>query len=267
MINILIKTYDKLNIFLDRWLSGTIDLLIIESEAGLSKTHTAKERLKGIPHLFINSHVTPLENYKQLYEHRGELIWYDDVSLLLLNAIQVSLLKQVTDTHIKKVISYFTTSELIGNAPNKFVTMSRVLITCNKLDGENPHIKAIKDRGFFVKFEPTRKEILNKMNEVVTTYPLLEPSERQEVLQFIKQHSKHMKQLSLRCLVKGFQLYNYYKMKEICWKEDLLKELGLSEKLIAINQLLINYNTDEERLKSWSWSRASFYNYKSLIRA
>lgn len=260
----IITTYDRLNIFLDRWISGTIDLLIIESDAGLGKTHSVRERLKDIPHLFINSHVTPLENYKQLYDFKDCPVYYDDVTMLLLNPIQISLLKQVCDTHKTKTISYYTTSDLIEDVPNKFTTTSRVIITCNRVEGDNPHVKAIKDRGFFLRFEPTREEILNKMQEVTKNYPLLEPNERQEVLDFIRQHHLNVRRLSLRGLVKGFQLYNYWKLKGVDWQEDLLKELGISEKLVVMNQLLTTYDNDQERLQHWGYSRASFYNYKQI---
>lgn len=260
----IITTYDRLNVFLDRWITGAIDLLIIESGAGLAKTSLARERLKGIPHLAINSHVTPLEMYKQLYKHKDELVWFDDVTLLLFNPIQVSLLKQVCDTHKTKILSYFTTSDLIEDVPNKFFTESRVLITCNSIEAYNPHILAIKDRGFFLRFEPTREEILAKMREVTKNYPLLTENEKLEVLNFIEQHSKNVRKLSLRFLVKGFQLYNYWKLKGVDWQEDLLKELGISEKLIVMNELLTNYDNDQQRLAHWNYSRASFYNYKQI---
>jgi hypothetical protein len=52
-----IITYEKLTLFIDRWIAGTIDLLIIESSAGLGKSSLIKEKLKQSEHLAINSHI------------------------------------------------------------------------------------------------------------------------------------------------------------------------------------------------------------------
>lgn len=260
----IVRTYEKLDLFIDRWLSGTIDLLIIESEGGLGKSHSVRQRLKGIPHLAINSYVTPLMNYKQLYYHKDKLVWYDDVDLLLTNGLQIALMKQVCETTSVKTLCYRTSSSLIEDIPMDFKTTSKVLITCNEISGDNIHLRAIKDRGFYVRFKPTREEILAKMREVTLNYRSLEDSEKEEVMSLIEYNVKNCKNLTLRSLVKGFQLYEYYKMKGADWKEDLLKELGLNENLVSMNELLAKYSKDIERLKHWKLSRQSFYKYKAM---
>ena len=246
-------------------MSGTIDLLIIESSAGLGKTQLVKGKLKQIEHLMVNSHTTPLANYKQLYEHKDKLVWFDDVYYLLLNKLNVALLKQLCETTDMKTLCYHTTSEAINEVPFEFTTASKVLITCNSIEGNNPHLKAVKDRGFHIKFTPTRQEVLSKIQEVASNYPLLSDKDKEEVLSIIESNSKNIKDLSLRSLIKGFQLYRYYNLKGENWKEDFLKELGLNEKLVKMNELLLKHNSDLDRLKEWNWSRQSYYNYKKLI--
>ena len=260
-----IDTYEKLSIFIDRWVTGTIDLLIIESEAGLGKSCLIKGKLKEKKHLAINNHITPLMNYKQLYENRDRLVWFDDVYYLLLNKLNVALLKQVCETSEIKKLCYYTTSELMGETPKAFTTSSKVLISCNSIEGNSPHIKAIKDRGFHLVFKPSRVEILHKMQEIVDSYPYLEIDEKQAIFEVIRENSKFVKEISLRTLIKGFQLYNYYKSKGIDWKEDFLKELHISEKMIKISLLMEKYDNDLERLKEWGWSRQTFYIYKGLV--
>lgn len=260
-----VTTYKKLSTFVDRWITGTIDLLIVESEAGLGKSHLIKEKLKEAEHLAINSHVTPLMNYKQLFLNKDKLVWFDDVYYLLLNKLNVALLKQICETKDVKKLSYYTTSELIGDVPETFTTSSKVCISCNCIEGNNPHIRAIKDRAFHLSFRPTRAEIINKLQEVSLNYPLLEDKEKEEVLNLIESNSRNIKNLSLRTLIKGFQLYRFFKLKRVDWREDFLRELGLNEKMVSINELLVKYNTDTDRLKMWRWSRQSFYNYKKLV--
>ena len=260
-----VHTYRKLEVFIDRWLSGMIDLLIIESKPGLGKSHLVREKLREIKHMAVNSHSTPLSTYKNLYYNRGKLVWFDDVDHLLLNKTSLALLKQVCESSEVKKVSYFTTSDLIGNVPQEFVTTSSVLVTCNALDNNNIHLQAIKDRGFYIQFMPTKKEIIKKLQEVTMNYPLLEQKEKEQVLNLIESNAQNIKNLTLRSLIKGFQLFRYYKFKGIDWREDLLKELGLNEKLVQINKLLIRHNSDIERLKEWKWSRQSFYTYKKLV--
>ena len=49
------------------------------------------------------------------------------------------------------------------------------------------------------------------------------------------------------------------------WKEDLLKELGISDKLIKLNELLVKYDSDLDRLKEWTWSKQTYYAYKKMV--
>ena len=260
-----VNNYEKLEVFIDRWISGTIDLLIVESKAGLGKTELVKSKLREVKHLSVNSHTTPLANYKQLYANKDSLVWFDDVYYLLLNRLNLAMMKQLCETSDTKKLCYSTTSELIEDTPQEFNTTSKVLITCNSIEGNNPHLKAVKDRGFHLVFKPTRKEIICKMQEIALAYPLLEDKEKQEVLSIVEYNSNNIKELSLRHLVKGFQLYRYYKLKRINWREDFLKELGLNEKMVTMNKLLVKYDSDKDRLKEWHWSRQSFYNYKKEI--
>lgn len=260
-----VNTYEKLDVFIDRWIAGTIDLLIIESDAGFGKTCLIKDKLKGNQHLLVNSHTTPLMNYKQLYENKDKLIWFDDVYYLLLNKLNIALLKQVCDTTETKKLCYHTTSELIGDIPLEFTTSSKVLISCNCIEGNNPHLKAVKDRGFHILFKPTRTELLQKIREVSLNYPLLEEGEKEQVLSLIEYNSKFIRNLSLRTLIKGFQLFQFYKMKGIEWREDFLKELAISEKMVSLNQLLVKFDNDTDRLKEWNWSRQCYYTYKKMV--
>jgi len=260
-----VNTYSKLSTFIDRWVSGTIDLLLIESGAGLGKSYLIKEKLKGKQHLAINSHITPLENYKQLYQNKDQLIWYDDITFLLLNPLNISLLKSTCESQEIKQVSYYTSSSLIGDVPKKFTTSSKVLISCNSVEGKNPHVRAIKDRSFHIKFKPTRKELLLRMQEISMNYPLLADKEKEEVLNLIEYNSKNIKNLTLRSLMKGFQLYRYYKQKKVDWKEDFLNELGLNEKLVQMNELLVKYESDVDRLKEWGWSKQTYYTWKKQL--
>ncbi|MBI3051033.1 hypothetical protein HYY74_01105 [Candidatus Woesearchaeota archaeon] len=261
----IVRTYEKLGVFIDRWVAGAIDLLIIESPAGLGKSTLVSQKLKGVPHLAVNSHITPLECHKRLYEYKDELVWFDDVSLLLSNRIQVSILKQVAETQPVKTICYYTTSELLEDVPMKFRTSSRVLISCNSIEASNQHIEAIKDRGFFIRFLPRRQEVISKLREIAESYSYLESEEKAEVLQLILASAHHCKNLTLRTLVKGFQLYQYYKLTGIDWKTDLLAEMGIDDKLITLNELLTKHGNDIERLKEWQWSRQTYYSYKKLL--
>jgi len=261
----IVKTYEKLNTFIDRWVSGSIDLLLIESDPGLGKTYQIRQKLKKVRHLSVNSHITPLQTHRQLYEHKDELVWFDDITMLLYNKIQLSILKQLADTTPLKTLNYYTSSLRLGDVPMKFMTGSKVLISCNRVEGSNTHIAAIKDRGFSIKFEPTQAEIIAKMKEATANYKFLLPKEKEEVLQLIIKNARHCKNLTLRTLIKGFQLYDYYNLTKIDWQQDLLAEMGINDKLISLNTLLGKHSSDVDRLKEWQWSKQTFYSYKKLL--
>lgn len=223
-----IQTYERLSTFLDRLVDGSIRLLIIESEAGLGKTHIAKQKLKDLDCFFVNSHITPLQCYIELYRHRDTpLIVLDDIFQLLTNRLNISLLKQLCDTSETRKICWYSTTDLLGNTPMEFYSDSRVLILCNSIESRNPHLKAVLDRGFYLQFRPKRSEILAKMREISSSYPSLEQEEKSRVLKLISANSDYISDMSLRTLLKGFSLVEYYKRTGVEWRSDFLAELGL----------------------------------------
>jgi len=268
---IVVKSYDKLKDYVQMWVDGYTDLLIIEGSAGMGKTSMVKEVLyenrDKARAICINSHITPVMAYKTLYENRDKLIWYDDIYQLLINQLNVSILKQLCETREVKKVSYYSTSKQLEKeqVPLEFNTTSRVLITCNAVSGNNPHVMAVKDRGFHIVFKPTRNELINHLQTVSIGYDLLDDKGKEEVLKVIEYNSKFIKNLSLRTLIKGFQLYKHAKLTNRDWLPDFLDLLGIDEKLKVVTELLNKYNTDKDRLKEWEWSERSYYRYKAII--
>lgn len=265
----IVESYEKMQEFVQRWLDGSVRFLIIESDAGLGKTSTVQQMLKDNKALFIGGHCTPLSHYKLLYRHQNcELIVLDDLTSLFLNRQNIGLLMQYCDSGELRTVSWQSTSKALEDLPQSFHVSARICVLCNHVEAQDKYVHPILDRAFHLQFRPTKQELMQKMKQITADYPFLEPTEKEAVLNVIEQNIQHVKNISLRHLVKGFWLYNDFKTKGREWKPDFLKLLGIDEKLVALNQLLVKHSTDNARLQDplWQWSRATWYSYKKSVQ-
>ena len=253
----IIKSYSELEEYIKMFKNQTSDLIIIMSKAGLGKTTTLKKIMGKSNFIYINTHSTPLKTYINLFENRDNPVCFDDISTLLKNQIMVSILKSLADTSPIKELNYNTTSKLIGNAPESFRTTSNVCILLNEFDLKNKDLAPIIDRGFFIEFAPSKKEILKKIEKISKSQSIADLEKC--VYEFIRDNYQKIKNLSIRTYIKALQLFRDNPAK---WKERFMKMIGFDEKLIAYLQLKEKYKTDKEMIKKYKWSRSTFYRIK-----
>jgi len=255
-----IKKYDELQAYIEMFKKQKIDLLIIMSRGGLGKTSLLKNTMGKDDYVYINTHSTPLRTFQMLYEKRDCPVIFDDIEHILKNQTFVSLLKTLSDTSDMKNLHYNTTSKAIGNIPEIFSTMSNVCILVNEFSVRNATLAPLIDRGHYIEFNPTKEEILKKIEEISKSQNM--PLTEKCVLDFVKENASMIEKLSIRTYIKAQQLYNYDQTK---WKEWFMQEIGFDEKAIDYIKLKELYNTDEERLEHYKWSRATYFRVKSEV--
>ncbi len=265
----IIKTYKELSFFLNMFKNGNCDLLIIESKGGLGKSRLLENIMLEESYLRILSHITPMQMFILGYKYKNLPIIIDDVDGLMNNEESVSLLKMFCETTETKEIAWLTTHNLLNqlNVPQRYETTSKVCILTNDFKELTKKISALRDRGWHICFEPNNEEILNKMREIIPLINKLEYEEKLEIFNLIEKYSKFC-EFSLRTFIKGIQLFEECKEKDIDWNNILLNDLKINPKLVLLNNLLESYKEDKERIIQWEkqgFSKRSYYDYKSLL--
>jgi len=221
---IIVSTYEKLEKYLGLYVDKKADLMILQSKEGLGKSSLVDLFIKDKPTILFTVQATPLRNYIELFKNKDKepYIVYRDIDYLLKSDIQVSLFKQLCETKPIKEIRYYSTSKIMEGIPSSFKLKSSVLVETNYWSTSNPNVRAVADRGFWLYFKPSVEEVLNKMQEIVRNCKdYLNLKQRSEVFEFIKEHAKGTS-LSLRDLIRGFQLYSYSLVnKSFDWKSEL----------------------------------------------
>ena len=253
----IVNTYQELEAFIKMFKEQQIDLLIILSKGGLGKTQTLKKIMGNDEFVYINTHSTPLETYKQLYYKRDLPVVFDDTDATTKNNIMLSMFKSLADTIPIKTLHYQTSSPRIGDVPSNFNTASNCCVLLNQFDVNNRSVEPLIDRGFFIEFSPSREEILRKIESVAKSQSLA--SQERCVLEFIKENYKKIEDFSIRTYIKALQLFRADKKN---WKERFLKMIGFDEKLVEYIKLKDKYKTDKERINHFPWSRATYFRVK-----
>lgn len=256
----IVRTYAELQEYFKMFKKQNADLLIVLSKAGYGKTSMLKEVMGKEDYVYINTHSTPLKTYLNLFEKKDCPVIFDDLDSIFSSNVMTSLLKSLADTSPIKEIHYNTTSSLLGNAPENFKTTSNVCILVNEFNVNNPNLKPIIDRGFFIEFCPSKKEIMNKIRQI-EKYQNIAQNEKC-VLEFLEKNYLKIENLSLRTYIKALQLYRDDKNK---WKEKFMKMVGFDEKIIEYIKLKEKYSKVEDMIQKYKWSRATFFRIRAGV--
>lgn len=258
---ITVTTYKELEFYVKMFRDGNCDLLILESNGGYGKSSTVDKIMEETRHLKVLSHITPMQFYISGYLYKDCPTILDDVDTLVTNRENVALLKQYCETKPIKEISWFTTSKILSanNIPKRYETKSRVMIICNSFNILNKNVSSLSDRGFHVKFQPNKQELLNKIREIAANYR--NEADTEEIISIIEEYARFSK-ISLRTFVKAVFLW---KQDKDNFRKRLLQEMEINEKMILLDKLMQMYSTDKERLENWPYGRATYYRYKNSL--
>jgi len=244
---IVIKTYKELEEFLQGFAEGRFNLVVLQGGKGTGKTFTVKQSMKNVKHVWLSTHTTPLANYKELYNSRDLPVIYSDLdSLWASSSISTALFKQLCETNPTKTLHYFTTSKLLEDTPNSFKTTSKVLVECNSLPGKkNENIAAVLSRGQYLVFQPTRGEMLDRMEEILAKMPISK-EQRLAIFGFMHGAMPFANDFNLRAVHSAVELLKKFPEKQAF--AYLEQAIGISQKRSKAIALLTERNLPKAEL-------------------
>jgi hypothetical protein len=203
-----ITTYERFHRHIAAFFDGDIDSLLALGRGGIGKSHAYKAGLRSRPYHLFGGRQSPLQVYTTLYDAPHLPVVLDDISSLLRDDNFRDMLKALCETG-RKVVRWGTTTPKLQGRAQSFICTSPVLIVLNKMSARDPDLEAILDRVDAIRFEPTKREVIDRMREV---FPANE--------NLIDLLAELPAMPSLRTLVKAR-----------CWQKS--KHLNLIEELLA----------------------------------
>lgn len=246
---------------------------LLISEGGLGKSYhtlnTVKKHLKQKQWKYYSGHISPLRLYTILYKNQTKIIILDDIEQLLQSEVSVGILKSALwEVNGKRTVCYETTSNKADDLPERFNFKGGMVILCNKIPNQNdPVIKALKSRTAYLNIQLTYKQKINIIANILKHRTDLKPSEKNKILQNIKQHSTPATKLNIRTLEKYISYYKYDKeiadeLLEATTEED-------EEQLLILKMMKKGYKT-KKQVKKWKKktgkSRASYFRTKKKLK-
>lgn len=235
--------------------------IIIVGAPGLSKTTIIEDAVGDLGHK-LDGNVTAFELYKWLFHHRDELIILDDIDSLYGNKSAIRMLKQACQTTPIKSVSWHSNHPDIGDGvdqvPATFETTSRFIIIANEWKTLNRNVHAIEDRGIMISFEPTAQEVHNYVSGWFRD---------REVLQFIESILPAVSSsISARMYIGASNL----RKAGLPWRENVCKEMGVSERTFKLLELEESTLKPMERVKAYQQatgaSQAAYYRHVKKLK-
>ena len=179
----------------------------------------------------VKGAMSALGLYCKLYKFSepGNVIVFDDCDSILFDDLSLNILKAALDTSKKRYISWNTDSRVLRDEgiPDRFEFKAAAIFISNiKFDNVKSkrlkdHLEALESRSHYVDLTiDSEREKMLRIRQIVEDGMLrdynLEPEEQEEILQFIDDNKKRLREMSLRTVLKMADLKKSFKDK---WTE------------------------------------------------
>ena len=159
--------------------------------------------------------------YSKLYEYSGEknILVFDDCDSVLLDDLSLNILKAALDTSKKRTIHWNTDSRLLRSegVPNSFEFKGGAIFITNinfqniKSKKLQDHLQALESRCHYIDLTiHTEREKMLRIKQIVGDGMLAEydftAEEQAELVEFIDENKKRLRELSLRTVLKTADL-------------------------------------------------------------
>ena len=159
--------------------------------------------------------------YSKLYEYSGEknILVFDDCDSVLLDDLSLNILKAALDTSKKRTIHWNTDSRLLRQegVPNSFEFKGGAIFITNinfqniKSKKLQDHLMALESRCHYIDLTiHSEREKMLRIRQIVSDGMLAEyeftDAEQAELVAFIDEHKKRLRELSLRTVLKAADL-------------------------------------------------------------
>lgn len=236
--------------------NGNSKGLILYGEAGLGKSYSVMRAFREADKKFVylSGHITPLELYQFLFEHRTEHIVLDDVNILD-NKINLNMLKACLNDN-SRLVSYNTSSAKL-KVPNKFIFEGSIILLMNKKPRGNEDLKAVESRVLNYELSLDYATKIKVIYELARhQYKDIAEVERQKIVSWIRENTScATTNLSLRLL---FMIYEFYRFDDKNWDKMALKIIEKDE----LKELIDKGLTEKEWCEKTGLSRRSYYIHK-----
>ena len=251
---------------------GCLNSLFVVSEGGIGKStvvlSTLTEEKKKF--VYVNNYTTTLELVNFLYEHRNEIIVFDDTENIFNNKIIINILKGALwgiGKENKRIVTYLTTDQKL-KSPRQFEFSGKCFFLLNKKPNDNDVLtKALLTRSLVYEMNFDYKEIMEMLAEFSKLpYKEMTQEQRQEVYNYIKENTDiSTKDINFRTTLK---IYDLYLGNKLIWKDLSKNLLKKDEKIYLLHKFINESSTIKEAEQKWTeatgYCRKSFYNLKGV---
>lgn len=230
--------FDVMQDFTHAALDGMIRSMIVSGPPGLGKSFAVEQALKKWDserqrHIIIKGFVKTTGLMRMLYKfrHPENVVVFDDADSLFWDEDSMNLLKTVCDTCEERYISYLSEYKLEDEdgerIPERFQFEGSVIFLTNLnfdnfIGGNNrlaPHFAALVSRSHYIDLTLNgRDDYLIRIDQVIKEGMLddMDKTQRQEVIDFVWDNARYLRELSLRMVIK---IANIRKMEKKNWKD------------------------------------------------
>lgn len=236
------KRFDILDEMTHGTTTGAVRAMIVSGPPGVGKSYGVEQVLEEAA-LFdrianrkakfevVKGAMSALGLYAKLFKYADEgcVVVFDDCDSVLLDDLSLNILKAALDTSKKRYISWNTDSRLLRSEgiPDRFEFKgSAIFITNIKFEHVRSkklkdHLDALESRCHYLDLtlDTTRDKLL-RIKQIVkdgmlNSYNFDDDDAPNEIVQFMEQNLKRLRELSLRTVLK---LADLRKMNVVSWK-------------------------------------------------
>jgi len=251
---------------------------IIESPAGTGKSSMVFQLLKDnkVNFAFKSTGTTHIDLIRFFYDNREkDVVVLDDTMGLWNNLKIVSMLKQATwGIGGKRIIDKGTPDHRVKDVLQQFEFKPHLVILTNEITNKrSPDVIAVLDRCFYTQIRIGYNELICVFEKIAQKpYKNLTDEQRKEVLDFVKTQSNPSCKMSIRTLIKSFDLYA---SNPANYKEMVISMLQPDPALELVYDLLNSGKPVTEQIKEFKEkaitlqlpsSRSSYFKLKGELK-
>lgn len=225
--------------------------LFVISQGGTGKSRTITNVLRdgGQDVETYNSHCTPLQLYRVLYQNsqNDKVIYIDDCDELYKSGPALGILRSALFGQPNRLVCY-NSSTLPSDLPASFETTSRFIFCANKVPKKCPIFDAVVSRCLVFRMDLTNPEIIEQFRVMSENgYPGCPPEAAEEIVDFIEEHGDE-KQLSMRLLTPAVRIYKFCTEQGTDWRPVVLAQMQNLGRPVSATKRLSNHEQHERLL-------------------
>jgi len=277
--------YDTLKNYVRMVTRGYSNMLVLDAEGGLGKTHTVCDVLSSEqgPDEWMHrvGYTTPVELYKTLWQARGsdDVLFLDDMSGITSSTKAVDMMKSATDTQGDRNWVEYRTSQAIDHPtklhmelPNEFCFRGSIIMSFNDTP-DNPHFDALVDRGTYYNLSFDYQERIDIIHELAKSrdFSDLHISAQKEVAEWIESVTNPAYDVTIRTFEEVCNMYHFARQEGANWKKLAVEVFDIDyEKYLIIDMRQNSDESIEQQVEAWceetGLSETAYYDRWSEIK-